>query len=974
MPGMFLFMLLLLVSTASAQDIDQALGIDPAVNYQQLAQYGPWDDRNYQLQAEDLLLLAPNEAQLSIPIPAFYRVELRREFPHLRRTGPAQYPRAAVPLFYRRYQGVLRSGEFIEKSRQHDEGEASLAQRGLVNGEIKLNQVLNADEVTVEINPANPSQVIAGANNNGGQEMYYSTDGGENWFVQGVLANTCCDPTIDWKSDGSWAYTAALSGSLGVSFWRSSDGGQTWVDRLNLTNSGSDKEFLHVDRSPASPFQDTIYMTYHRANTMQLARSVNDGASFNIVAFSAAPKGIGSDITTTSNGDLYYFYASFEAPDIVLLKSTDGGNNFVPRISVTPTSAVFDFPIPAMEQRNAWVYAAADADRSGGPYDGSVYVAITDTTGPESATAANNHSVIEVWYSRDGGVSWNSSNPHSMADTATVDRFNHWLKVDELGNVHVVFYDTRHSVNRTGVDLYYNVSQDGGATWGTPQRVSSATSANLTDGQEWGDYNGLSVLGMKSIATWTDNRDGPPNSKDVYASDMDNAVAAPGFTLSGSNLQQQVCKPADLAAISVDVQPQPGFSGDVTLSTTSLPAGITGGFSVNPVSPPGSSVAQFSADGSTVNGSQGFTIKGVSGVLQRSLGVQLEVFDAIPATPAPLAPGNGAIDIDRAPLLDWSDVSDSGGYTVQLDDDPAFGSIDFSKDVALSEVQVPALDEAVTWYWRVRAANACGESAWSAVWSFATQAGPICSAPALAIPDGSGSVADVLPLGDLGQISGLTVGLDISHTFVGDLGATLTHEDSGTSVTLLDRPGVPASTNGCSGNHIQVVLDDAAATAAEDQCGNNPAIGGNQRPAGLLADFIGENSAGNWTLTLTDARAQNAGILNSWCLYAELDPGVPDSDGDGVLDDVDNCIAIANADQRDTNGDGHGNLCDGDLNNDCLVDNADVAVLRTVFFNTGPGLDGDFAGDEVVNVVDLGWLKTLLGSPPGPSAAGNCSP
>ena len=53
----------------------------------------------------------------------------------------------------------------------------------------------------------------------------------------------------------------------------------------------------------------------------------------------------------------------------------------------------------------------------------------------------------------------------------------------EQGVVHVVYYDTRNSPNRTMVDLYYSFSTEVGVTWNPPQRLSSVTSANLTDGR-----------------------------------------------------------------------------------------------------------------------------------------------------------------------------------------------------------------------------------------------------------------------------------------------------------------------------------------------------------------------------------------------------------------------------------------------------------------------------------------------------------
>lgn len=40
------------------------------------------------------------------------------------------------------------------------------------------------------------------------------------------------------------------------------------------------------------------------------------------------------------------------------------------------------------------------------------------------------------------------------------------------------------------------------------------------------------------------------------------------------------------------------------------------------------------------------------------------------------------------------------------------------------------------------------------------------------------------------------------------------------------------------------------------------------------------------------------------------DCGTPDSDGDGILDDVDNCPTVANANQADGDGDGAGDACD----------------------------------------------------------------
>lgn len=93
--------------------------------------------------------------------------------------------------------------------------------------------------------------------------------------------------------------------------------------------------------------------------------------------------------------------------------------------------------------------------------------------------------------------------------------------------------------------------------------------------------------------------------------------------------------------------------------------------------------------------------------------------------------------------------------------------------------------------------------------------------------------------------------------------------------------------------------------------------------------------------------------------------GGQDTDGDGIADDLDNCIEVPNPAQRDTNGDGYGNFCDADLNDDGTVNAVDLGLLRAVYFTADA--DADFNGDGVVNVVDLGIMRAGFFLPPGPS-------
>ncbi len=153
----------------------------------------------------------------------------------------------------------------------------------------------------------------------------------------------------------------------------------------------------------------------------------------------------------------------------------------------------------------------------------------------------------------------------------------------------------------------------------------------------------------------------------------------------------------------------------------------------------------------------------------------------------------------------------------------------------------------------------------------ATQA-LFCRQPAapLPIPDNNlAGLDDTLTISSAALVSDLNVRLVIDHSWVGDLTIRLTHVGTGTSVVLVNRPGVPASETGCGRPDIEATLDDEAATPAETSCVDPPpALGGSLSPAGALAAFDGEGLGGQWRLTVTDAVELDTGALVGWCLEA----------------------------------------------------------------------------------------------------------
>ncbi|MGB5473700.1 MAG: hypothetical protein WBQ78_09510 [Gammaproteobacteria bacterium] len=115
-----------------------------------------------------------------------------------------------------------------------------------------------------------------------------------------------------------------------------------------------------------------------------------------------------------------------------------------------------------------------------------------------------------------------------------------------------------------------------------------------------------------------------------------------------------------------------------------------------------------------------------------------------------------------------------------------------------------------------------------------------------------------------------------------------------------------------------------------------------------------------------DPAAQGITATQHVNLQCALLSGI-DSDGDTIDDAIDNCTLVANPNQRDTNGDGFGNMCDADFNNNGLVDPSDFSLIKSLFGST-TSPDQDLNGNGIVDPSDFSKEKSLFATQPGPSA------
>lgn len=127
------------------------------------------------------------------------------------------------------------------------------------------------------------------------------------------------------------------------------------------------------------------------------------------------------------------------------------------------------------------------------------------------------------------------------------------------------------------------------------------------------------------------------------------------------------------------------------------------------------------------------------------------------------------------------------------------------------------------------------------------------------------------------------------------------------------------------------------------------------------------NNAGSWSIGIRiDQMLEECGSLCS---------GSADNDGDGIIDENDNCPDDSNDDQADSDSDGIGDACDdcsnisGDINDDSIHNILDIINVVNIIlsggfdspdFNDCELADADLNIDGNINILDIIALVNLI--------------
>src|SRR6266481_2864366 len=354
-----------------------------------------------------------------------------------------------------------------------------------------------ANEPSICVNPTNGNKMSIGwrqfdhvASNFREAGFAYTTNSGRTWSPRGVLEQNVfrSDPVLNSDNAGHFFYLSLLQ-NLFDDLWRSLNGGQSWT---NIEPAdGGDKQWFTIDttNSPGHGFQYQSWSSDgNNFGGRQFSRSTNGGFTWmDPINIPNAPAWGTLDVD--SNGNLFIGGVNLTTNRIWSVRSTTAKNGgVIPTFDQSTAvnlggNIVFGEPINP-EGLVGQVFVAVD--RSGTSTNNNVYMLAS-----VQPTGFSNGSDVMFVRSTDGGRTFSA--PRRINDDPVNHAKWHWfgaLSVAPNGRLDVAWFDTHNAANNTTSQLFYSYSADGGHTWSRNVAISNSFNpfAGYPNQQKIGDY------------------------------------------------------------------------------------------------------------------------------------------------------------------------------------------------------------------------------------------------------------------------------------------------------------------------------------------------------------------------------------------------------------------------------------------------------------------------------------------------------
>ncbi|MEO6062759.1 MAG: trypsin-like peptidase domain-containing protein [Thermoflexales bacterium] len=413
--------------------------------------------------------------------------------------------------------------------------------------------------------------------------------------------------------------------------------------------------------------------------------------------------------------------------------------------------------------------------------------------------------------------------------------------------------------------------------------LHGGTSACGVEGNDWYGRLAPAWLGggsaESSLQAWLDSA-----STGVTALDGVNGTVpiTPDFTLAVAPSALALCAPAT-GAYTLTLGAINGFAQPVSLTVSGLPAGAL----ADPLAPsaPAAQIPYTISTGSAAPGASVLVFSGQAATLTHAVSATLAILTGTAAPVTLLSPAAGITGSSPAPVFSWTDAPATAFYGLQVAGDPGFASLAVSATTPLTTyVSNVVLQYGMPYFWRVRAVNACGESAWSPALTFTTQITPAaCGAEVTITPNAliqdnnPAPICFAVAVIGAGVVTSGSVRVAMSHTWINDLRLSL-RAPGGASLTLLNRPGVSGNSADLLAGYPITYADGALPDAEtmggglngtdvvcrdDGRCAYQPNPDGDAGSLASFAGFVGLGATGNWQFCAADLVANDLGRVNT---------------------------------------------------------------------------------------------------------------